>query len=251
MNGQSWSFSVRQLVIPKKGNSPLECEDAVGVNMSKLRFCVADGATEGFDSRRWARTLVKHWTAAVLPITTSERFEHWVNLVGERFKKRWEGQQLSWYAQEKAECGAFAAFIGLSFCEKQEHLFWHAIGLGDSCLFVRRADQMVKSLPIDDPANFGNAPFLVASNPAVHREQACAVFSDTVQSGDRFLLLTDAMAAWYLRSFRTEPTEALNFEELLAKGCDDEVRQLVTQRRIDGVLKNDDVAAMLISTEKS
>ena len=221
MNGQAWTFAVRQIVIPKEGNAQYECEDAVRISLPKRRFCVADGATEGFDSRRWAHTLVRHWTAASTPITTPELFEQWVSSIGERFQQRWQGQQLSWYAQEKAEYGAFAAFVGLSFCEIQKHLYWNVIAMGDSCLFVRRKDQMVKSLPIDDPANFGNAPSLVASNRVVHQEPACNVFSDAVQNGDRFILLTDAIAAWYLRCFRTQSNEALIFEQLLANGCDE------------------------------
>lgn len=253
MNSHDWSFSVQRLIIPKDGNTQSECEDAIGMSVPKLRFCVADGATEGFDSRRWARLLVKHWTASTRPLVTSQEFDAWVPAIGERFETRWHLRQLSWYAEEKAQAGAFAAFVGLAFHEIQQDLFWNVIALGDACLFVRREDRLVHSCPIDDPTEFGNSPILLASKPSAQISTLGKLFtkSDKAQIGDRFILLTDAIAAWYLRSFLNDRSQALLFEELLADERKEEIAELLASNKDTGALRNDDVAALHVSIQQS
>jgi hypothetical protein len=250
MSESKWSFSLQTLIVPKYGNTASECEDALGFSVVKRRFCLADGATEGFDSRRWARLLVKHWTATVAPVTSPELFEEWVRKIGERFERRWRSRQLPWFAEEKAESGAFAAFVGLIFYGEDEHLAWTAIAKGDSCLLVRRGDRLVHSFPIDDPNAFGNSPTLIASRLTSVREAPYFVLSARAEEGDRFMLLSDAIAAWYLRAFQNEPDQALAFEQLMASNRQDEVIQLVACNRTAGMLRNDDVAALLLSVEK-
>ena len=43
--------------VPKAGNLPEENEDAVATDAARLRFAVADGATEGWQSGAWAAHL--------------------------------------------------------------------------------------------------------------------------------------------------------------------------------------------------
>ena len=128
-------LKVSALVVPKNGSSVRECEDSVGVGRSRMRFCVADGATEAFDSRYWARLLTKCWSLGADAVLSPQQFSEWLPLVGERFDARWEGKRLPWYSEEKSRGGAFAAFAGLAFESDGPNLRWAAAALGDSCLF--------------------------------------------------------------------------------------------------------------------
>ena len=119
MKHRAWYLTVQSVLLPKAGLRPSECEDAIGIRADRRRFCVADGATEAFDSRRWARLLTKHWVASQ-GILTHEALGVWVQAVATRFENHWTKKSLPWYAEEKAQDGAFAAFVGLAFLHSTE-----------------------------------------------------------------------------------------------------------------------------------
>ena len=245
-----WSFQVHSFLAPKAGLSDSECEDALGWNTRKQRFCVADGATEGFDSRRWARLLVKHWLRSARPVTTPLVFSGWTQWVSSRFERHWRSRRLSWFAEERARAGAFAAFVGLSFHESNEALYWQVIALGDCCLLLRRDDQIVESIPLADPESFNSRPILVPSKVDALETTAASIVcrSGRVEPGDTYLLLSDAIAAWYLRSWRDDGSrlQARAFEELIARGSYGELQVLVNAGRQSGLLRNDDIAAIVV-----
>src|SRR2546430_15397163 len=101
MKPMAWNLTVQSILLPKSGLRPSECEDAIGIRRDLGRFCIADGATEGFDSRRWARLLTKHWVASTR-ILTREELRSWLKSLSERFERHWAKRSLPWYTEEKA-----------------------------------------------------------------------------------------------------------------------------------------------------
>lgn len=253
MTGLNQSLEVHTLILPKAGLARSECEDSIGIRSSVQRFCVADGATEAFDSRRWARLLTKHWVRSNRSLLTREELRPWLAALGERFRARWMKRALPWYAAEKARAGAFAAFLGLSFFASGDSISWQAIALGDSCLIHTRGERMQSSFPISDPSEFGCHPILVPSNDA--RLDAAidqlVIRDGRARVGDVFLLLTDAIAAWYLQALNTSPEIAREFDAHLAATNDHELEGLISRYRNTGRLRNDDVAAVRIAIKDS
>src|SRR5438874_11438353 len=98
-------FQVQQFLLPKDGAQELECEDAIGINRAAGRFAVADGATEAFDARSWARLLAEGWVVSAAPALTPEAFGAWVAGQGTALHGAWEGRRLSWYEEEKERRG--------------------------------------------------------------------------------------------------------------------------------------------------
>lgn len=248
MNELNHFLEVHTLILPKAGLERYECEDSIGIRSSAQRFCIADGATEGFDSRRWARLLTKHWVYSTRSLLTREELRAWLRALGERFRARWIKRTLPWYAAEKARAGAFAAFIGLSFFGSGDSVSWQAIAIGDSCLIHTRGEQMQLSFPISDPSQFGCHPMLAPSNHArLDAAMEHVVIKDgRARVGDVFLLLTDAIAAWYLQTLNTSPQLAHEFDASLAASNEDELETLINRCRDSGTLRNDDVAAIRI-----
>lgn len=248
------TFSIRRFLLAKAGSLRNECEDAIGVGIANRRFCVTDGATEGFDSRYWARLLARGWVSSFRPIITTEQFEPWLFDLGCRFKKRWGNKQLSWYAEEKADAGAFAAFIGLSFFDSGDELYWKAIALGDSCLIVRRDNSLLEAFPLSDPNSFGYHPQLIPSNPTMQARavEKLVCKNGRVELGDAYLLLSDAVAAWYLSAFNSDRATALEFERLLKESQtltpeESPLAAFIQSQRDEKRMRNDDVAAIAIS----
>jgi len=241
-------LQLRQLLLPKLGHEASECEDVIAVDTQACRFAVADGATEAFDARKWAERLAQHWVQR--PSTfTSEEFRQWVAAEGRELHDSWNGLNLSWYAETKARTGSFAAFVGLELDLKSESPSWKAIALGDTCLLHRRGAMLVKSLPLSRSESFNNAPILVASNCALHENSMKSVVIDSgdCESGDVLLLMSDAVASWYLQRFENNE---LDDEDHFFAQPDAELSEFFDRERLAGRIRNDDLAIVRIELKE-
>jgi hypothetical protein len=246
-------YSIHQLLLPKAGHQPAECEDAIGLRADLGRVCVADGATEAFDSRTWARLLTKHWARSAGLLSVDE-MEPWWTALGRRLDGRWARRSLPWYAEEKAAGGAFAAFAGISLRESADGgVVWEGVALGDACLVYRNATEIISSLPIAAAEEFGYHPRLVPSAMASQAGLSAEVtrLEGHARIGDALLLLTDAIAAWYLAHFRSAPDLIAEFERSLVFGDVEEQRAFIAAERDAKRLRNDDVAAVLLRVGSS
>lgn len=249
MASKGWQLDVQQLLLPKSGAELSECEDAIGVNLEALRFAVADGATEAFDARNWAERLAARWVLDEPPALSVETFKAWVATQGEWLQANWQGRELSWYAEEKARKGSFAAFVGVQFELTQEAgRRWRAIALGDSCLIQLRGGAISAALPISDYKNFTATPLLVSSQAAAQRALAqLVVHSGSIETGDVFLLLSDAAAAWYLKLSIEREALLKRFDFLLASGQNKELARMFDDERRAQRMRDDDVAVIRIA----
>jgi len=235
-------LKVNRFLFHKADAQPRECEDAVGVNAAAGRFAVVDGATEGFDSRRWARYLAHGWIrAGACDVMAAEEA---VRLLGGRLQARHRMDSLPWYLQERAQQGAFAAFIGLSL---QPLGTWDALAMGDSCLFQEGPSHFL-AFPLAEPGHFLKRPFLVPSLIEQHPHLLQHVRRERGVSlpGDCFLLMSDAIACWYLAHGRGERDLRKRLHQLMSDDRRAELEGLVTEERAAERLRNDDVAILRI-----
>jgi hypothetical protein len=235
------------LWLPKSGNTPEEYEDAfwpdhvIDREVGAFRCAVADGATETSFSGLWARILVRAWCKGRLEASQMELHlpklqRIWQRAIGSR--------PLPWYAEEKVRAGAFASLLGLELSfESSEPCTsgkWRALAVGDTCLFHVRGRRLLCAFPLELSASFGNTPHLVSSKANGNGQLAShlRIADGTWRGGDVFLMLTDALAAWYLRLREQRRAPRLpvvaDFEEWV--GC----------QRAARLLKNDDLTAMRV-----
>ncbi len=187
---------------PKHGSSEAEYEDASSVANNRVRFAVADGATETSFSGAWAKQLVRAFTSGKLsiPIALEE-----LTPLQTRWQKIAHRHPLPWYAEEKANSGAFAALVGLEFSQEQSDAgtqkIWRATAAGDSCLVQVRGDEIIQAFPLTDSASFGNRPNLLSSAPSSNGNSSELVTQCTGSWGceDVFFLMTDALACWFFK----------------------------------------------------
>jgi hypothetical protein len=248
MASLDWRLDVQQFLLPKSGAELSECEDAIGINLDALRFVVADGATEAFDSRSWAMQLAERWVLDEPPALSVETFRAWAVAQGEALHSSWNGRQLSWYAEEKARSGSFAAFVGVQFELAENVARWRAVALGDCCLIQLRGGAIRQALPVSDYQSFTATPLLVPSSSSLRSVLTrTVVASDLIESGDLFLLLSDAAACWYLKlSFEREALRE-RFDFLLAAAQNDELARLFEAERRERRIVDDDVAILRIA----
>lgn len=241
-------FQTRQFLLPKSGLQLSECEDAIGVNPGVGRFAIADGATEAFDSRSWALRLAENWVKDDSAALSTNQFRDWIADQGLALHDSWNGLKLSWYAEEKARSGSFATFVGVQVRFDQSP-GWEAVALGDACLVHRREQKILKAFPLSDSESFTATPPLL---PSKHSLQGAAlesiVFSSgSLEPGDVLLLLSDAVAAWYLKLRESNDQTSSRFDGLLRTGQNDGLVGLFESERQAGRIRDDDIAVLSIA----
>lgn len=250
--------------LSKAGNEPGECDDRFqlpkNIRRAKqsFRFAVADGATESAFSGLWADMLVKAYVNTLKRKRTSaEEFFRVIEQKAPVWSKLvWE-KPLSWFAQEKVQLGSFSTFLGLYLEDNataSAQGYWRAIGIGDTCVFHVRGNELITSFPLIRAEQFGNRPILLSTNPArnaiLHQQIELVECGGEWLTGDRFLLMTDALAHWFLN--QVEAGELPWLEEL-AENAFESVAQFqawVDRLRLERVVRNDDVTLLMIRVEK-
>ncbi len=227
--------------LQKAGNSVEEYEDAFAPaqfdppDCAEFRCAVADGATETSFSGLWARILVESYVdqrlTQIKPEIVFELATRWRQAIDARTRHK----PLPWYALEKLERGAFSSLIGLSI---RADGGWRALCVGDSCLFHIRPHQPIRAFPYYQPEQFNNHPLLISTNDYVGLKPQRA--RGKWQDGDYFLLMTDALAHFFLsqRAFRAQFVRQ-SFDQ-------GEFARLVEAARNDRICHNDDVTFLKI-----
>jgi len=257
---------VQVFYVPKFGNSEEEYEDAAAYQAPTRRFAVADGATESSFADAWARSLVRQYTVQP-PLTppNGTPLHEWVIPLQREWHASIKWDKLPWFAEEKARSGAFAAFLGLHFVggtaavvrpsffgrllrrkPSAGTLRWHALAVGDSCLFHVRADRLLKAFPLDSSKSFNDRPLLISSNPARNQSvwRAVQLAQGDCRSGDWFLLATDALSKWFLSQYEAGGKPWQTLRELRSSA---DFTASVDKLRAEGSLKNDDTTLLMIN----
>jgi hypothetical protein len=241
--------------LPRQGYRLEECQDASAGDPERGRFAIADGAAESPYSALWAHLLVEDFVrhhermppwASWLPSLQ----ERWVAASGLAPSRERPDAGVPWYLEPGLIQGAFATFLGLVI----EDNSWHALAVGDSCLFQMRQGELVRTFPIARAADFSNAPWLIGSrtSPGEVPHKNGVQDQGDWQPGDRLWMMTDALAQWFLIQVEAGGKPWLALDPLLhTAGSADDSQQAFTAW-IDGQralrhLRNDDVTLLAIS----
>jgi hypothetical protein len=245
----TWDLQLRQLLLPKLDHDASECEDAIAFDLHTARFAVTDGATEAFHAQQWARNLAEHWVRNEATLTLEE-FRKWVASEGRELHDSWKGLTLSWYSEEKARTGSFAAFVGVEIDLKTPS--WKAIALGDTCLLHCRGGALLKSFPLSRSESFNSSPILVASNAALHEStmSSAMVESGVCENDDVLLLASDAAASWCLQRFENQDFDPDFLATKDGVKDDEELRRFFDGERQAGRIRNDDLAIVRIEIKR-
>lgn len=235
-------------LLPKQNCKPSDCEDGLTINNRTLRYCVTDGASEAFDSRKWARLLAGMWKLS----QPSECFnlavlESKIKTQAIKWKKKWLGKELPWYSEEKSKKGSFAALVGLEIECLADGFKWRALALGDCCLFVQNQRGFI-SFPIVAADQFGTCPTLISTDTSDPRMliENIKFQEGQINEDDILLLMSDALANWFLKNLGSNPHKIQELIVILKNNERDLFRNLVERERNAEDLRNDDIAVIAI-----
>jgi hypothetical protein len=258
----------RAFSVPKLGNRPEENEDAclpepglsTRIGEGEFQCAVSDGATSTSFSGLWARLLVSEALARPVPVgPVHPDLAGLVASAQARWRNELAGLDLPWHAEEKVRQGAFAtlAWFGLRCAGRTARSGgdWQAVTVGDSCIFQIRAGAVVKMAPVYCSADFARAPLLLSSVPArnavVLSRPAALTAAGRWAAGDEFLLMTDALAGWFVRETEKGacPLDRLKEGPGAPLGPQPAFARWVQTLRENGKIKNDDTTLAWITLD--
>lgn len=238
--------------LPKRGNTAEEYEDACwprdrcSGEYPGFRCAVADGATETSFSGLWAELLVRaHGRGRLAPRGLPEALRP----LQHEWRRRVSAMPLPWFAEQKAEQGAYAALAGLTLTALRPGRDggWHALAVGDSCIFQLRAGSLAATLPVACSADFTSRPALLSSDSAANEglDGRLTAVSGEWAPGDTFYLMTDALAQWFLRNIEDGRRPSPLPRDLSDSAFEEWIRDL----RAHGEIRNDDVTLMRVEID--
>jgi len=244
----------------KDGNSPSEWEDAAGWSVpgppaapgaapARARFAVADGATEGFDSRGWVSHLVSSFLApdsrGGRPALSRTAVRDWYG----RLQDSWAAASpLSTDAivrRKQTQEGSYATFLGCELTGLDGPAArWRAVALGDTVLFHVRADALKAEFPDLGPHDFGLYPDVVHSfrSRLDAMEERMAFCEGDLVPGDILLGATDALAHWIVKADARQ--EKLLWPFLATVSHPSAFARFVSDQRRASEMHNDDVTLL-------
>ncbi len=222
---------IRSFSLQKAGNTWEECEDKSDFkhfvkkenlyyprnDQILMPFSLADGATEGMFSGVWAEILVKSFCRSIksfnqasdLSLIVKRSSTGWNKWLEDYLRKREKSKKpIQWYEEPGLTAGGFSTLLGFIIANTQNQTSgpWKAVVVGDTCLFQIRNGKLIESFPIKNSLDFNNQPSLISSNQ--QRSRQISEMQENISGkwliDDMFLLMTDALACWFLKEHEAE-----------------------------------------------
>jgi hypothetical protein len=231
----------RAFRVPKAGQTLQECEDAFAGSAGGGRFAVADGASESGFAGAWARLLARYY------VRQPGAWARWLPAARRRWLAEVRVPDLPWYAEAKIEEGAFATLLGVHFAD--DRASWQAEAVGDSCLFQVRQGRLRRAFPVRRSDDFTSCPSLVGSQNPDRRlaRPGRSRLRGEWHEGDCLLLMTDALAHWFLKDAEADRRP---WRELLEFRDEGRFAEWVGRLRQVQALRNDDVTLVYIRARR-
>jgi hypothetical protein len=245
----------------KEGYEPTEWEDGAasypvvgtrGSGLSQVRFMVADGATETYESRTWVCQLIGSFMSPdqVGDVT-------WPNLDRASMSRWFKSMQERWplvapaprdeIEQAKYDQGTLATFVGgqLAGLDTARPV-WQAVALGDAVLFHVRDGAKVEHFPPLRSADFDSAPNGIGTLPEWLGQMGSQMLmrEGPLAPGDMIFVASDAFAKWMITCL--EADDKTLWPMLGGLVHPSGFIQLVAAQRRAMAMKDDDVTLMRI-----
>jgi len=182
-------YSFEVFMSQKSGNSFEEIEDAYfgPIDLDgNIAFAISDGATEGMYSKYWATHLAKTYC-------TCQSLESLLTTARDRWQIPLESdKQLNWYEQMSRERGSFATLLGVRFSKSNAH----ALGVGDSSIFIYGPEGQARSWPMESVDQFSNSPNLWSDKD--HEEVDAMTEQFRLDKKSIIVMATDAVGQYLL-----------------------------------------------------
>ncbi|MBM3379906.1 MAG: hypothetical protein FJY39_09255 [Betaproteobacteria bacterium] len=230
--------------VPKDDSPDSVNEDRAAIDESRQAFTLSDGASESYDSARWAGLLADAWTSGRLPAS-----RRGIEAAIGEYERACDPSSLSWSKRAAFDRGSYATLLGISV----RGAFARVIAVGDSIALGVGVDDEIVSFPYTFAEEFDRRPLLLSTK----REANATLCASTVargcvtrwplRPGTALMMMTDALGQWLMcqDDFRGR------CDTLLDVRTDDDLRYLVRSEQTNGAMKRDDTTLLHLHAEES
>jgi serine/threonine protein phosphatase PrpC len=230
--------------VPKDTANPQLNEDAWAQNNSLTCFALADGASESFDSKTWARLLVDKY------VSDCAFSPDWVADAVQAYSRQYDFDKLTWSAQHAFARGSFSTLLGLSLGANDTDL--DVLSIGDCLAVLVRDGEILHTFPFTTPEQFDERPTLLSTSGPSNALWAANNFfgsaSTTWQAepGDIVYAVSDAVGRWVLEL----PREGKDISQVLAELQAETIETMFQELRETRKLKLDDWTVLRLILER-
>ncbi|MBW4589681.1 hypothetical protein G7B40_030910 [Aetokthonos hydrillicola Thurmond2011] len=251
--------------IPKHGESTRTNEDSCAIDPYGIRIAIADGMGTTLNPKYWSDAITQHFIqyqrSYKICKFIHDRYDIWLK-EPQKMWREWFIQNASTHTARHINFSngsngrrdSRATFLGIEFSPvnfSTEVGRWAAVALGDSCLFHIRKDSssdyhLVESFPVKSSKEFSPHTPGFSSNSDNNGDKP-SYCEGQYSLGDIFILGTDALSEWILKSIETNNDE---WKELLSVSTDDEFESLIERLRQEKKINDDDTTFCILSANK-
>lgn len=244
-------FESRIFWLSKDSDEPAQYQDAFALDPETGRAAIADGVSSAIFSGPWARLLTLGAVAEPPPLDDGDAFQAWLAEKRAAWINNIDTSKLTWYQRPKMADGAMTTLLWLELTPAETNdegravrYQIQAIAIGDTCLFYIRDGQTLFSFPLENSAEFGLNPAVVASvdRKLDHLLEFKARSCDGLP-GDLLVLATDAIALWAIE--QQESGQTIDWSRYWDMG-DDEWREEIFALRDAKQMRFDDSTLVLL-----
>lgn len=232
--------------IPKLPGDADRNEDAYNWSPGRRAMALSDGASESFDSRLWARILVR------LFVLRRQLSVAWADVAIKAFAHRHDPGSMSWSRLAAFQRGSFSTLLGVDFSSDLNEA--QIVAVGDTVAMLFDGPRLVESFPYTHPDDFQRRPTLLSTqrghNVFLDKPDTpgqCRMSTTTWRldqlAEPRIVCMTDAIAEWFLRHAVENPSAG---ELLLGLTEIDQLQALVLREREAGRMHVDDTTLLVL-----
>lgn len=233
----------------KLGNRESDYEDSFSYDLEKMKFAIADGASNSIFSDVWSRSLTESFITEDVDLF-SQSVQTVVQTVMDKARSKWYSSinwtTLPWFTKNKSVNGSYSTILFCQLRERDsEHLQMRIIAVGDSCLFKIRGDDITFSFPLTYISQFNISPDLVWSGrgypfpeKSPSKYPVTRVMDGVVEASDQLVFATDSVSVLLL----SDPNPMTLVTEIIEKRFTEKLIKAIDS----GKIKNDDVTLALV-----
>jgi hypothetical protein len=229
--------------VPKDSGNPQWNEDAFREDLAMGVVALCDGASESYDSRRWAELLAEGF------LRNRTVNHEWLQEVIAEYCALNPLDTLSWSQVASYERGSYATLLGIEYNFPTQVVKIHAVG--DTLAVLLEDGEFIESFPQVHAAEFGERPTLLSTVAGPDDTAAEALVKSiskkewTIErpGSTQLLCMTDALAEWALRHHEMGTPKwksLLNIEQ-------DDFNALVHASRSSTDMRTDDTTLVSLS----
>lgn len=221
--------------VPKEVDYADANEDAYCYSEELGRFAIGDGASESFDSKKWANLITS------LFVENPSIDAEWVLNATQKYNNEIDYEQLSWSRQAAYDRGSFTTIVGITTNLQKQRA--EIVGIGDSVAILLENREIIASFPITRSEQFSERPRLISTIHAHNLFIGSSTFVEghfvtwDLQANSEILLMSDALACWCLNSVENREED---WRELLDIESLDSLSSLISRLRYEKKIRIDD-----------